>query len=90
MPTLYILIVDEPGKEQWMKIFLTERDAAFFLAQTNKNTGTAVSPPSRYFSIPIRFPQGTYSPRSTITSETSTFPSSFTSPFIYDWLYSFL
>lgn len=31
MPTLYILIVDEPGKEQWMKIFLTERDAAFFL-----------------------------------------------------------
>lgn len=29
MPTLYILIVDEPGKEQFMKIFLTERDAAF-------------------------------------------------------------
>ena len=36
MPTLYILIVDEPGKEQWMKIFLTERDAAFFLAQFNE------------------------------------------------------
>jgi hypothetical protein len=28
--------VDEPGKEQWMKIFLTERDAAFFLAQFNE------------------------------------------------------
>ena len=36
MPTLYILIVDEPGKEQFMKIFLTERDAAFFLAQFNE------------------------------------------------------
>ena len=36
MPTLYILIVDEPGKEQWMKIFLTKRDAAFFLAQFNE------------------------------------------------------
>lgn len=36
MPTLYILIVDEPGKEQWMKIFLTERDAAYFLAQYNE------------------------------------------------------
>ena len=35
MPTLYILIVDEPGKEQWMKIFLTERVDAFFLAQFN-------------------------------------------------------
>ena len=30
MPTLYILIVDEPGKEQWMKIFSYRKRRRFF------------------------------------------------------------